>query len=209
MKRVLILLLLVVILTGCNIVRKELNDIDNIITNVLKQERGLVNTVSVGYKYYLPIGVTISNSSSYNEKLHYKGNYYYLYVDAVGYYHKITQSYTINEEAFYSKELEYNDKKGYIEINKIDDKYFVEVYYNYAKIEAYVRETKLEKSIINILYILDSIIFNDPIIELTIGRDELQLGEEKFILFKPKREEGTFLDYVKHYDVYEDEIILE
>lgn len=208
MKKVLMLLLIGVTLTGCAVNKFNADDISNIIDTVVK-ENNLVNTVAVGYKYYTPTGVTLVNSSSYNEKLYYNGDYYYLYVDIVEYYYKTDFKYEVNDDAYYSNVIEQNDKKGYLEINKVDDKYFIKAYYNYAKIEAYVDEKNLQNSIINIVYIISSVRFNNSVTELIVGRDELKLGEEKFAIFKSKRKEGTFLDYIEEYDRYDKEIIMQ
>jgi hypothetical protein len=175
----------------------------------MKNDSKLVNTIAVGYKYYLPVGVSIADSSSYNEKLFYNGNYYYLYIDVVSYYHKTVEEYKINKNAYYSRVLEHNGKKGYIEITKSNDEYFIKAYYNYAKIEAYVNEQNLKNSIVNIEYIITSVKINNSITKLVVGSDKLKLGEEKFTLFKPKRKEGTFLDYVEEYDKYNDDIIMD
>ena len=56
-------------------------------------------------------------------------------------------------------------KEGYIDITKINNKYFLEVMYNYAKIESYVNEENLYDSFMNICYILATIDYNDTTIK--------------------------------------------
>ena len=204
MKKVLLLIFIVITLTGCNIEKFDKDNIEEVLNIILKDEKNLVNTVSRGYKYYIPPGVRLISSSSYNEKLYYNSEQYYLYVDVISYYHKTIEEYEVNKDAEYSMLIKHNDKYGYLEINKINDKYFVEAMYNYAKIEAYVSERNLKKTILNISYILSSIQFNDSVTELLLARDTLTLGEEIFDIFKPTRDEGTFLEYIKEFDKYED-----
>ncbi len=48
--------------------------------------------------------------------------------------------------AFYSSALSYNDKTGYLEINEINDKYFIEMMFHYAKVETYIEKRFTEGS---------------------------------------------------------------
>jgi len=205
MKKVLALLVCVFILSGCSntLVIGE-NDIDLIFKKFLSSETSLVNNYSKGYKYYLPTGVKVKDTSEYNEVLNYDGYNYYLYVDIVSYYYKTNPEYVVNNSFYFSKKLNYNGKQGYAEIEKINDKYRVEIFYNYAKIEAIVDSNNLRNTLVNISYILNSIKFNDAIVELAVGEDKDTLKEEKFDFYTPKKE-GNFIDYINRYDDYEDE----
>jgi hypothetical protein len=66
--------------------------------------------------------------------------------------------------------------------------------YNYAKIEAYVDEINIDRTILNSGYILSSLKFNDVLAETKFGTTEETKNEEKLNIFVPKREEGSFLD---------------
>ena len=79
--------------------------------------------------------------------------------------------------------------------------------YNYAKIEAYVDEEDLKKTVTQMAYILNSVDFKDAILDTLVGENELDYNEENFNIFKPTREEGDFLDYEEQYDSGEDQII--
>ena len=46
-------------------------------------------------------------------------------------------------------------------------------------------------------YILNSVQFQDTILSTLIGDNTLDYSEENFNIFKPRREEGSFLDYVE------------
>lgn len=206
MKKVLLLLLLVLALSGC--VKKENlsnSDIDNIFNTLLSANTKLVNNSSTGYKYYLPTGVKVVESSNYNEKLYFNGYYYYLYVDVVSYHYKIDSDYDIDNNIYYSKELNYNDKKGYIEITEKDDMYNIVFLYNYSKIETVTDYNNLKQTLINASYILNSIKYNDKVIELSVGEDRDKLKEEVFDFYTP-RKEGNFIDYINEYDEYEEEV---
>jgi hypothetical protein len=189
--------------TGCTITKVDDNNIDSIINTILKDKSEVTNTYSVGYQYYLPRNVKVSSISAYNEMLYTNRIKYYLYVDIISYYHKVDISYSKYEKAYYSKMLDFNNKKGYIEINKIDDKYFIEMMFNYAKIESYVNKDNLTQAIIDACYILSNLTYNDKIIENLIASDDYDKDVEQFNIFKPKRDERKYLDYIKEYDKYD------
>lgn len=207
MKKVIVLLFLIVICTtGCtNIISLADNDIDTVINEVLLKDSKLSNTFFEGYKYYVPRGLTFINKDQFNALLQ-DGNHnrYYLYIDAVSYYHNVEDRYKENKKAYYSKKLKNGKDFGYIEINKVKNKYFIEAMYRYAKIEVYVEEYEIMNAICNISYILSSIKYNRSILETLVGENVLNYKEEEFDIFKSKRTNGDFLDYVEEYGKYYD-----
>lgn len=187
MKRIAILFLALLLITGCTVVRIDTKSIDNILNVVLSKDNKLYNRVGKGYKYYVPRGVTYIDTSDLNDKLYSDGNYYYLYIDAVSYFYKAKVEYTENENAYYSKKID-DEKQGYLEINKYNSKYKIEFFYNYSKIEALVEKKDIEKVILNASYILSTVKFNDNIIELMLNEDYFTNKEEKYEKFIPKSE---------------------
>ena len=99
MKKKAILLILLLLVSGCTIVRIDTKNIDTIIDVVLSKNNTLYNQVGKGYKYYVPRGVTYIDTTELNDKLYSNGNYYYLYIDAVSYYHKVKVNYKENKDA--------------------------------------------------------------------------------------------------------------
>ena len=77
MKRILIFIL-VLLVSGCTVVRIDTTDIDNIINVVLSKDNDLYNRVGSGYKYYIPRGVSYIDTDELNDKLYSNGSYYYL-----------------------------------------------------------------------------------------------------------------------------------
>ena len=122
MKKVGLILLACLVLTGCTAVRIDTQNIDNMVSVILSKDNDLYNHVGKGYKYYVPRGVTYIDTNEFNEKLYSNGNYYYLYVDAVSYYHKQEIEYQENKNAYYSKKFEINDKVAYLQINEQKEK---------------------------------------------------------------------------------------
>lgn len=186
MKKLVISLMLVLLVTGCSIVRIDTASIDNTINVILSKDNDLYNTVGKGYKYYKPRGVTYIDTNEYNEKLYSNGNYYYLYVDINSYYYKKEFDYEENKNAYYSRLIDINNKYGYLEINKYKDLYLVEFMYNYAKIEALVQEEDINDVVLNASYILSTIKFNSKVIKIMLNDNYFINKEERYDLFTPK-----------------------
>lgn len=188
----LIVLLLVILLSGCTVVRIDTSDIGNTIDVVLSKENKLFNQIGKGYKYYIPRGVSYIDTTDYNDILYSNGNYYYLYIDIVSYYNNVKHEYKENKDAYYSRKININDKEGYIEINKQDNAYLIEFMYNYAKIETIVKEKDIEEAILNASYILSTIKFNSNVISLMLD-DEFLVSDEQYDIFTSKHETNDFL----------------
>ena len=207
MKKILMILSLAFLVSGCSMVTIEDQSFDEILHSVIQEDFQLENVSLEGYSYYLPKGVLLKRSSSLNSELYYNHRKMYLYVDVYSYYHKVDFTYEVNPDSYYSQAIDLYGKKGYLEITQISTNYFVEFMYNYAKIEAYVDEEDLKKTVTQMAYILNSVDFKDTILDTLIGENELDYNEENFNIFKPTREEGDFLDYEDQYDNGEDQII--
>lgn len=203
-KKILVILICLFVFTGCKI--ENISD-DNIMTNVnliLNKNIKYSNKDAIGYQYYLPTYMSVNNVNEFNQEIYYEGKTFYLYADIVSYYHKVKKEYKIDKNAYMSEKLNNDDKTGYLEINKVDDKYYIEMMYNYAKVEAYVYKQELVDSISSISYILSSIKYNDNIIENILGKNKYDLsGNETYNIFEAKKKTAdNFLDYVNEYDNY-------
>lgn len=200
-----LLALLVLLFTGCTIENISNEDIIKNVDIILNKKVKYSNANAVGYQYYLPSNVNVKRVNDFNQELYSNGNSYYLYADVVSYYYKVNSDYEINDKAYISKVLSYDGKEGYIEVNKQKDNYFIEIMYNYAKIEALVSKYDLIDSISNMCYILSSIKYNDKIVETLIGNKRYDLSDnETYNIFKSKKKnEGNFLDYINEYDTYD------
>ncbi len=202
MKRILTFLLILLV-TGCTVVRIDTTNLDTIVDVVLSKDNILYNRVGKGYKYYVPKGVTYIDTDDLNDKLYSNGNYYYLYVDAISYYNNKTVDYQEKEDIYYSRKISTEDGfkwSGYIEIEKKGDLYYVEFVYNHAKIETAVSKDSLNDVILNSAYILSTIQFNSDVISLMLDDEYFTNKEEKYEVFaKSKENSDTFLQ------VYDDD----
>ena len=203
MKKIFILILTLILCTGCIRVDDKKNKdtiIDKISTSKLNP-----NAISRGYKYYLPFGVDKKYDKDYNQKFKLDDDYIYLYVDIVSYYYKNTINFIEgNTDAYYYRELSNNKKTGYIKITKDNDLYFIKIIYNYAKIEAYVKEENMEKVLANSMMIINSIDYNNNLIK-SIIKNDYNLGIEKeYKINKPDDSTSRFNEYLSEYVQYEE-----
>lgn len=204
MKKTLIILAICLLLTGCTNISKS--DEDKLINEIVESKLDLTNTYRTGYKYYLPPNLVSREVNELNEKITSKGYKYYLYVDLVSYYNNIKKEYTLNENSYLSKVINYQDKDGYLEVNLQNDKYLIEIMYNYAKIELIVDINYLKEGIVNSLVILSTIKYNDDIIQNMMGEDILDFNEEALNIFEVRGRDSNYVEYVQEYDKYDDDI---
>lgn len=194
MKKIIIIIFLILV-TGCTMVRIDTSSIDTITNVILSKDNNLFNRIGKGYKYYVPRGVNYIDNNDYNDKLYTNGDYYYLYIDTISFYHNVEVNYEEDKNAYYSKALNINGKKGYLEINKIEDKYLVEFMYNYAKIEAFVDYDRINDVVLNSSYILSTIKFNSNVIKIMLDTDYFTSKEEQYDIFTSKKTTNKFLEY--------------
>lgn len=202
-KKVLILIVMTIFICGCSIEKLNVNHYDELVDKILLKKHKLRNRAFQGYSYYIPHGLNFLNQEEENSLLidQYK-NYYYVYVDVVSYYNKVPSTYKEDKSSYYSRKIGDNKsiKDGYLEINKVKDKYFVEAMYNYAKIEVYTSKESLSDVVINICEILSSVKYNHKVLATTVGDKVLDYKEESFNIFTTKKSNTNYLDYIEKYD---------
>lgn len=191
-------IMLLLLVCGCsNINNLSYNEI---VSNSLNN-KAKANTALKGYKIYLPLDMSLLNDENGNNVLYSFGDKYYLYVDLVSYYNKVSNNYKVNDDsnAIYSEILG-ND--GYVLVTQYNNEYFIEVMYNYAKIE--VISSNIKNAISRSLVVLNSISYNDNVIETLLG-NSIDYNEEKFELLGPSVNTENFLKYEEDYGTYEDD----
>ncbi len=202
-KKVIILILMIFLLTGC--VKLNHNP-DDIISSVMSSKISSSNTVSSGYKFFKPLGVRQISDNDYNQIFNINGYDIYLYVDIISYYYKNILNYEdTNSYNYFYKRFNYNDIDGYVAINKNDSDYFVKVVYNYSKIEFYVDEENLDVSLAKSLIILNSIQYNDNLITNMIASNINSSMDITYQLEGPKGDGSSFSKYLNEYVPDDDE----
>ena len=206
MKKFILVLALVILFTGCDVKDITDKDINNVIDKTLNNDAMGANNNFKGYKYYIPRGFSLQNKKGDNHVLLSDGEYYYLYVDIISYFHKKEITTTFERDLYFSKEISYNGIDGYVKVKgPKNNVYYIEVVYNYSKVEAYVKKENLSNALKNSIKILASIKYNDVILDTMVGDKTLSYEEEVYNFFESKREDGNFLDYIEEYDTYEKE----
>ena len=192
MKKVLLIIGLIFLITGCT----NINELtyDEIIQN-FGTESSRTNTYRTGYKYYLPRGMQVNDSTLFNEILDDGKNTYYLYVDVVSYINQVKYDYEINSDSIYSSGITNGDHFGYVEINLHEnDKYLVEIMYNYAKIEVIVDEAHINEVMLSAISILKSIVYNNSVITNLLEDNVLNFAEEEFDIFNNSNNDSDYIE---------------
>ena len=204
MKKIFMFLLILLICNGCSNLA-NLN-YDEIISDTINSNYNITNENRRGYLYYLPKGMRIIESTGTNEVLSKNENYYYLYVDLVSYYNKVESSYKEKNDVVFSKSIKNDDKFGYIEIKKTtNEKYFIEIMYNYAKIEVIVKEENLKEALTYCSTILTSINYQDIVLKSLMEENSLKSSEVMYNIFETADTESSYLQIAEEYGQYEED----
>ncbi|MDD6879307.1 MAG: hypothetical protein PUD59_03640 [bacterium] len=205
MKKFFLIFIIMFLITGCTYVNFNNLTEEQIINDTLSRNINYSNKNYNGYKLYVPRGLKVIDKDEYNLKILNENDVFYLYVDVISYYYKTNTEFESNPKNIVSRKINSNGKNGSIDISKIDEKYFIQIIYNYSKIQGYVAEKNLKKSLVNMITILSSIQYNDKVINTLIDEELLDYKEEKLDIFESKSETSNFLEALEKYDVYIDE----
>ena len=197
-KKLIFIILLVILSTGCTKIEKTDNDYNKLIVNCLSKKE-ITNEVAQGYKFYIPKGVKLIKNYDYNQKFLIDNNYIYLYVDIVSYYYKNKIKYENEENSYYYNKISFNDKKGYIKITEENNKYLVKIVYNYSKIETYTEKENLNKVISLGTIILNNIKYNKKIIKKSIDESLGSFSEVTYEIEKPEDASNRFKEYLEEF----------
>jgi len=196
------------LLTGCSIIRLDDNNLEVIVNTIISHENRLSNVHFDGHQFYLPRNFRLINRDRSNIfLLDRHNNRYFMYVDAISFYHNVEKEFTENPAAYFSKGFESNGRFGYLEINQVENKYFIEAMFHYTKIEVFVNRENIIDAVSGIFTILNSVEFNQIILESLIGDNRLDYTEEVFDIFETRRRGDSvenFLRYIEEFDRFDD-----
>lgn len=194
------IVLCLLLLSACTKKTYYLNNLSyEDIINISIEEKEQTNTNNKGYKYYLPTGFTVVKDNGYNQELLSDDNVrYYLNIDPVSYYYKnkIQTTHDIKDYKYY--EFEREDKTGYLKITQNNDNFFVELCYNYAIIEVEVEESEIKYAVSRGITILNSVKYNDTVIEKKLNDKDIESKETAYKIPEPKEKNETknVLEYI-------------
>ena len=202
MYKKIVTIMCVLLLTACTNQTYYLNNLtyEDIINISINETEKTTNINNKGYKYYLPTGFIVSKDNGYNQELLSDDNTkYYLNVDIVSYYYKNKMQSTHNIKDYKYYEFEYKDKTGYLKITENNDNFFVELCYNYAIIEVEVKGSNLRYAISRGIIILNSMQYNDLVIEKNIGNNDIDNAETVYKIPEPKDKDSSknILEYME------------
>lgn len=162
------------------------------------EENDLHNTNNKGFKYYLPTGFSVTKDDGFNQTLTSHNNIYYLNIDIVSYYYKKGTEETKEIDDYYFYKFNKNGKDGYLRITKNNNKFFVELCYNYAIIEVEVEESEIKYAVSRGITILNSVKYNDTVIEKKLNDKDIESKETAYKIPEPKEKNETknVLEYI-------------
>lgn len=199
MKKKILLVLFLMLLTGC--VRTDINNEDykELVSQVINNKTNGTNEVANGYRFYVPKGVRLIENDSNNQIFMSMGTKIYMYVDITSYYYKNSLNYKDIEDGYYSSKVSSGDKTGFIKITKTDDKFYVEIVYNYAKVEVYTNQYNLNDIITLSSILLNNISYNDNIIENLLDDNHNSGSDITYNIDKPEDASSDFTQYLNEY----------
>ena len=191
-----ILIAIVLLASGCTNINKNLTSKDDIDKNFNSLQATITDT---------PKGLYVRGGSEYNEIINSRKYSYHLYVDVISFYNRVISKYEEDNKALYSKQINNKDKFGYVEVNELkNDRYLLEIMYNYAKIEVIVDKSDLEVAFANSMIILSSVKYNNDILTNLVGENVLTSKEIEFNIFETKKTESNFLEVEANNDYKEE-----
>jgi len=203
-KKIITLCGLVLFCCGCTSVQQE--SYANIITSTTNSKIKITNTYRSGYNYYLPKGMHLLSYHNGNEIISKNHKIYYMYVDYISYFNEKKETYIEKADVVYSQRIENNNYFGYLEIkNTSNDKYFIEIMYNYAKIEVIVEKNETSEAIAYAMSILSSIEYQDTVLKSLMGEDILRSNEVEYNIFETAKTESGYLQISEEYGQYDKE----
>ena len=203
MHKKIILIFCLLLLSGCKQVTDNSNYVEKVY-NCLKKEK-ITNEVALGYKYYLPKGIKKIKDLDYNQVFLVDDCYLYLYVDIISLFHNKELEILNEDEGYYYDVFEFEGNKGYIKILDSNDEYYLNIIYNYAKIEGYVPKEKINKVITLSSIILNSIEYNRTVIEKILEGDLGQFSEFAYEVDKPEGASSNFSQLLEEFVQKDDE----
>lgn len=199
-KKIIFIICLFFLLVGCSSKNINTLTLEEIIDDTIQSKDSYKENINnKGYRYYLPTEFTLHKDNDYVQELLSHNTIYYLNIDIISYYYKNTIETKRDQDDYEYYTFEYDDKKGYLKVTKNNDYFFVELCYNYAIIEVEVEESELRYAVSRSIAILNSIKYNDLIIEKYINDNNLENVETIYSIPEPENQDDkkNVLEYIE------------
>lgn len=197
MKKTLLSILIVIVLTGCSVQNIKTLEKEELAETILDMKSFKSNVNKIGYSYYMPREVSLIDSNFYNAVFKYGNDSIYMYVDLIEKYNNTEVKKDINPEDYYFfQDISSDETYGYLLIDKQDDKYYIELFYNYVTLTTKTNENNIYDMIINMAYLALNVKYNNATLEYLYGGEQTYGSSTNFTLFeKETKVEENFLDY--------------
>ena len=103
------------------------------------------------------------------------------------------RNYKKSNNSYFYKKINNGKQKGYVEVTQQDNLYYVNFYYNYARIEALVTKENLNTTIMNASYILSTINYNKKLIKTMLDEEYFTNKTGKYDLYKTNEKTEKFV----------------
>jgi len=187
MKKILIIIFTISLLSGCTVSKKNLETTLNTKVNeqITELEIPSHNEYRNNYSFYLPHNAAVEERYLSNDIIKVNQHRMYLFVDLYAYKNELNISYILNSEAVYHNTFEYDENKFDIIIYDQGDNYTIFASNDYARISTnakvgYVPD--IVESMVTILSSLsvdDKIVLNDPTFEEAIYKEVIDIFKSK------------------------------
>lgn len=199
MYKKLIIIICIFLLVGCN--NADINNLslNEIIDTKIDTTNDISNINRKGYKYFLPQEFSVKKDNDFIQELTSNGITYYLNIDVISYYYKnkMSTNHEIDDYEYY--EFSKDDNNGYLRIVENNGNFFIELCYNYAIIEVEVKISEIKYAISRSIQILNSIKYNDLVIEKYVIDKDLDTSETIYKIPEPenKNDSKNILEYIE------------
>ena len=192
-----LLLLLTLLLFGCTKIDK--NDINYLqyVEDVIKNDNNFFSKNSNGFKYYLPKGVIVKKEKNNNILLSSDSTNIYFFIDIINYYYNNKIIIDNSENYDYYKTI--NDE-GFLIVDENNDNYLIKLSYNNCIMEFYTEKEKIPKLLTISSIILNSVEFNDNIINNQIKDGYKNNSEKIYEINELKKTNSKFSQYLNSYE---------
>jgi hypothetical protein len=195
MKKLIVLILAVTVLTGCQISTESLNqELSTKINEHLDQAVYPDNNVyRQNYSYYLPVNADIEDRYLTNDVIKVSQSKIYLFVDLYSYKNEISINYRLNLPEVYSEEITTGENTFEIVAYEYGSKYIVFATNEYARMSTSAKVGYLPDIVETMVSVMSTIEVNDRVVLAEEVNVETPIIET-IDIFKSKVEEDTTID---------------
>jgi len=196
MKRIIALLLVAFLLTGCQLTEENIRAeiITKIDEHVKNTEFPKNNTYRQSYSYYLPISASIEEQFKSNDIIKVNQAKLYFFVDLYSYKNSLDINYRLNLDPLYQKEVSLNNRVFTLTVYQNKTEYIVFASNNFSRVSANTTIGYLPDIIETMITLMSTIEVDDDVV-LSAEVEVENPIVESIDIFKSKVEEDNVIKY--------------